>query len=95
LTCEFVLIQQSSSDVYIGSYRNVICAGMCTPKSPHARQVSLAGDTQERLAGKRIPHVLNQIRNVRRNERTEMMTSPTLNWWSDTYVRVGAERGGA
>jgi hypothetical protein len=95
LTCDFLLIRQSSSDVYIGSYRNVICDGVCTKKSLHARQASLTGDTQERLAGKRIPHVLAKYAMLSRNERTEMMSSPTLNWWSETYVRVGVDRGGA
>jgi hypothetical protein len=51
LTCEFMVISQSSNRVDIDSYRNVICSDMSAPKCAHARQVSLVGDTQERLTG--------------------------------------------
>jgi hypothetical protein len=52
LTCGFMMLSQSVSRVEIISYRNVICRGMCAQKCAHARQSSIAGDTQERLAGK-------------------------------------------
>jgi hypothetical protein len=53
LTCNLVMIGQSVSGADIGSYPNVICTGMCTQKSTHARQASVVGDTQEQLGGKR------------------------------------------
>jgi hypothetical protein len=52
LTCEFMAISQSVSGAEIDSYRNVICRAMCAQKCAHTRQSSIAGDTQERLAGK-------------------------------------------